>query len=170
MYAGGTIGYVTRFQDTLAHSTTEAEFTAACDAGKLILYFRSLLEDMGIPQQTATILYEDNNGALMMANAQQPTRRTRHMDIKKFALLDWVEQDLMILQNIKSTDNAADTMSKSLGKQLFYRHVDTIMGRRLPCSLKRSNLNKKTLDTRACSKNLKFSTTQSRTPYASQKL
>jgi hypothetical protein len=36
-----------------------------------------------------------------MANAQQPTRRTRHMDIKTFALLDWVEQDLLLLQTIK---------------------------------------------------------------------
>ena len=138
MYAGGAVGYVTRFQDTIAHSSTEAEFTAACDAGKLILYFRSLLEDMAIPQSDATILYEDNNGALM-ANAQQPTRRTRHMDIKKFALLDWVERDLMILKCIKTNDNAADTMTKSLCKQLFYRHIDTIMGRRLPERLTRSN-------------------------------
>jgi hypothetical protein len=132
MYAGGVVGYRTRFQDTIAHSSTKAKFTAACDAGKLILYFRSLLEDMHIPQQTATILYEDNNGALLMANAQQPTRRTRHMDIKKFALLEWVEQYLLLLQSIKSSDNAADAMTKSLTKQLFYRHSDTIMGRRVP--------------------------------------
>eukprot|EP00590_Aulacoseira_subarctica_P011809 CAMPEP_0172428448 /NCGR_PEP_ID=MMETSP1064-20121228/46386_1 /TAXON_ID=202472 /ORGANISM="Aulacoseira subarctica , Strain CCAP 1002/5" /LENGTH=86 /DNA_ID=CAMNT_0013173241 /DNA_START=328 /DNA_END=584 /DNA_ORIENTATION=- len=58
-------------------------------------------------QIDATVLYEDNNGALMMANAQQPTRRTRHMDIKKFALLDWVEQDLLILKSIKTLENAA---------------------------------------------------------------
>ncbi len=132
MYAGGTIGYRTKYQDTIAHSSTEAEFTAACDAGKLILYFRSLLQDAGIEQQHATILYEDNNGALLMANAQQPTRCTRHMDIKKFALLEWVQQDLMILKSISTNDNAADNFTKSLGKQLFYRHVDTIMGRRAP--------------------------------------
>jgi hypothetical protein len=47
----------------------------------------------------------------MMANAQQPTRRTRHMDIKKFALLDWVEEDLMILQSIKTAENAANGMT-----------------------------------------------------------
>ena len=76
MYAGGAIGYTTRFQDTIAHSSAEAEFTAACDAGKQILYFRSLLEQMNISQPEATILYEDNNGALLMANAQQPTQST----------------------------------------------------------------------------------------------
>jgi hypothetical protein len=54
------------------------------------------------------------------------------MDIKKFALLDWVEQDLIILQSVTTSDNAVDNMTKSLGKQLFYRHTDTIMGRRVP--------------------------------------
>lgn len=64
MYAGGTVGYKTKYQDTIALSSTEAEFTAACDAAKMILFFRSLLDDLGIPQNQATILYEDNNGPL----------------------------------------------------------------------------------------------------------
>lgn len=106
----------------------------------MILFFRSLLDELGIEQTQATILFEDNNGALMMANAQQPTRRTRHMDIKKFALLDWVEQDLMILKTIKTAENAADGMTKPLGKQLFYRHAATIMGKRVPQYVLRSNM------------------------------
>ena len=139
MYAGGVIGYKCKYQDVIAHSSTEAEFTAACDAGKMILFFRSILEDLGYEQLDATVLYEDNNGALMMANAQQPTRRTRHMDIKKFALLDWVEQDLIILRSIKTAENAADGLTKPLAKQLFHRHTDTILGRRVPDYVKRSN-------------------------------
>ena len=132
MLAGGCIAYKSKFQDIIALSTTEAEFVAACDAGKIILFFRSLLEDLGIPQATATVLYEDNNGALMMANAQQPTRRTRHIDIKHFSILDWVERDLLILQAISTHDNAADAMTKCLPRILFYRHFDTYMGRRIP--------------------------------------
>jgi hypothetical protein len=120
MYAGGAIGYKTKYQEAIAHSSTEAEFTAACEAGKLILYFRSILDDIHMPQHHATILSEDNNGALLMTNAQQPTRRTRHMDVKTFAILEWVEQDLLLLENIRTSDNAADTMTKSLAKQLFY--------------------------------------------------
>jgi hypothetical protein len=73
MYSGRAIGYRTKFQDTIAHTTTEAEFTAACEAGKTILFFRSLLDDLDIPQTDATFLYEDNTGAIMMANTQQPT-------------------------------------------------------------------------------------------------
>ena len=132
MLAGAAIGYKTKFQKAVALSSTEAEWVAACEVGKMILYFRSLLEDLGRPQHDATVMFEDNRGALFMANAQQASTRTRHIDIKHFALVDWVEQDLMILEDIKTAENSSDAMTKATAKILFYRHMDTIMGRRTP--------------------------------------
>jgi hypothetical protein len=38
MYAGGAIGYKSKFQPIIAHSYTEAKFVAACDTAKLILF------------------------------------------------------------------------------------------------------------------------------------
>ena len=67
-----------------------------------------------------------------MANAQQPTRRTRHVDMKHFALLDWVERDLLNLVSVSSSDNIADALTKALGRTLHYRHFDQIMGRFRP--------------------------------------
>ena len=54
------------------------------------------------------------------------------MDIKYFALQDWVESDLIIFKDISTSDNAADAFTKVLSTQLFYRHYDTYMGRRVP--------------------------------------
>ena len=113
--SGGTILYKTKYQDCIAQSSTEAEFTAACDAAKAIIYIRSILDEIGIPQDMATALYIDNNGALMMGNAQQPTRRTRHMDICKLVLKDWVQHDLVIMKHIGSSDNYSDAMTKPMG-------------------------------------------------------
>jgi hypothetical protein len=129
---GGTIFYKTKFQDTIALSSTEAEFIAAAEAGKYILYIHSILEQIGIPQDEATVLFEDNNGALLMANAQQPTKRTRHMDIKHFVLQDWVLRDLMTLARIDTSDNYSDVMTKATGRVLFYRHINYIMGKTKP--------------------------------------
>ncbi len=131
-FCGGTIFYKTKFQDTIALSSTEAEFTAACDAGKAILYIRSILNEIGVPQNEATTLFIDNNGALLMGNAQQPTRRTRHMDIKHFSLLDWIERELIIMKRIKTSDNSADALTKPLGRTLHYRHTDYILGKLIP--------------------------------------
>jgi dUTP pyrophosphatase len=130
--AGGTILYKTRYQDTIALSSTEAEFTAAAEAGKYILYTRSILDELGIDQTQATTLYEDNQGALLMANAQQPTKRTRHMDIKTFALQEWCEKDLIILHKIHTTHNWSDALTKAQGRILFYRHMYHIMGTIIP--------------------------------------
>lgn len=126
--AGGTILHKTRFQDTIALSSTEAEFTAAAEAGKFILHTRSILDELGIEQTQATALYKDNQGALLMANAQQPTKQTCHMDIKTFALQEWCEKDLILLHKIHTTHNWADAMTKAQGKTLFHRHMSHIMG------------------------------------------
>ena len=94
----------------------------ASDFGKMMLYTRSILWDLGIPQELASFLYED-------AMAQKPTTRTRHMDIKFHALCEWVERDLLKLEQIDTMINMADHFTKSLSSILFRRHTDYIMGR-----------------------------------------
>jgi hypothetical protein len=126
--AGGPIAYKTKLQPTVAMSSTEAEFMAACDAAKMMLFIRTILWELGIPQHAATVIYEDNDGATAMANAQKPTSRTRHMDIRFFALSEWVERDLVILERIHTSVNEADHLTKVLDRTLFYRHVDHLMG------------------------------------------
>jgi hypothetical protein len=132
MLAGGVIAYKSKYQPTIALSSTEAEFTAASEAGKTILYLRSILHELGFEQYLPTILFEDNTGALHMANAQQPTRRTRHMDTKYFALQDWVEHDQVALNQIGTAYNISDAFTKALGRIKFYEQTDVIMGRRIP--------------------------------------
>lgn len=130
--AGGTIFYKSKFQETVATSSCEAEFTAACEAAKSICYVRSILDEINIPQTDATTLFIDNQGALLMADAQQPTKRTRHIDIKHFKIQEWVEQDIIAMKKINTHDNRSDAMTKALNGTLFYRHMDRIMGRIIP--------------------------------------
>jgi hypothetical protein len=127
--AGGTIAYKTKLQATVAQSSTKAEFMGASDFGKMMLYIRSILWDLGLPQESASFLYEDNDACTAMAMAHKPTTRTRHMDIKFHALCEWVERDLLKLERIDTTINMADHFTKSLSPILFRRHTDYIMGR-----------------------------------------
>ena len=130
--AGGVIHYKTKFQEVVALSTSEAKFIAAAEAGKQILYIRSILDSIGVPQEASTTLYEDNQGTLLMANAQKPTKRTKHMETRFFALQDWVNRDLLTLRRINTSDNYSDAMTKALTKSLFYRHMDFIKGNMIP--------------------------------------
>ena len=101
---------------------------AAYDTGKMILFIRSVLWDLDIPQEAATILYEDNDGCTAMGNAQKPTPRTRHIDIKYFSLCEWIERDLILLDRIDTSINMSEHLTKSLQTLLFHRHADFLLG------------------------------------------
>ena len=85
--------YRTRIQPTVALSSTEAELSAMLDAGKAALYLKSILDEIQIPQNFPTTVLADNHGAIHLAHAQQPTVRTRHIDIRHFAVIQWTEDE-----------------------------------------------------------------------------
>jgi hypothetical protein len=93
--AGAAIAWKCPVQPTVSLSSTEAEFLAASDADKMALYLRSILDELHVPQTYATVIYEDNRGALRMASAAQPTKQSRHIDIREYAILDWVAISLL---------------------------------------------------------------------------
>ena len=126
--AGGTIAYKARLQPTVAQSSTESEYMEASDGGRMLLFVRSILWDLGIPQCAASIAYEDNDACTAMANAQKPTARTRHMDVKYHVLAEWVERDLIHLERVHTSKNMADHFTKQLTPALFHRHMDYILG------------------------------------------
>ena len=93
---------------------------AACNVGRMCLFVRSILWDLNIPQEAATIAYEDNDGCTAMGNAQKSTTRTHHIDIKYFALCEWIERDLILLDRIATSINLADHLTKILSRILFH--------------------------------------------------
>jgi hypothetical protein len=101
--AGATVAYKTQLQDTITTSSTESEFMAAYELGKMLLYVCSILWDLNVPQEAASWLYEDNDACTAMANVQKPTSCTRHMDIRYHVLCEWVERDLIVLKRVDTT-------------------------------------------------------------------
>ncbi|KAI2502314.1 hypothetical protein MHU86_12118 [Fragilaria crotonensis] len=86
LLSGAAVLYSTKYQKAVALSSTEAEFVAASDTGKTAIYMRTILSDLGFSQDNPTQLLIDNTGAVFMIDAQAPTKRTRHVDIRYFAL------------------------------------------------------------------------------------
>jgi hypothetical protein len=137
MLAGAAIFYKTRYQPTVALSSTEAEFAAAADAGKAALYLCSILHELNVAQILPTAIYEDN-GARLMTNAQQPTRHTHHVELKQFAVLQWVKDEQMIFGDIDTAHNISDSLTKQTGRIKFYQHHDILMGRIRPAYTKQA--------------------------------
>jgi hypothetical protein len=102
------------------------------DAGKAALYIRSIMEELGLEQTLATPISVDNRGARQLSNAQQPTRRTRHVDMKEFVILQWTEEERILYTDVPTALNPSDSLSKPTGRVKFYEHTDVLMGRRPP--------------------------------------
>ena len=135
MLAGGVIDYETKFQSAVSLSSAEAEFTAATEVGKIALYLRSILQQIGFPQYMPMIIYENNRGALFMTAVDQPTKRTpRHMDTtsKLFVLQNWIKEEYISIKAMCTQYNLGDQFTKALGRIKFYEQTNVIMGRRVP--------------------------------------
>ena len=129
LLSGVAVIYKTRYQKSIALSSTEAEFVSASETGKMILYIRSLLQDLGYPTPDLTVLNIDNTGATFMIGAQAPTRRTRHIDIRYFAILHLTTTRQLVPRPDKTDANINDSMTKPLARIKFHQQADLYLDR-----------------------------------------
>ena len=110
----------------------ESELYAACDIAKIIRYVRIVLKSLGINISTPTMIFEDNAAAIAVTNNERAMKRLRHVDIRHFAILEWVQNSEIKLHPISTYNNPADGLTKPLPVQLHNRHSNTLLGKRLP--------------------------------------
>ena len=67
-----------------------------------------------------------------MANSGRPTKRTKHIDTRRFALQTWVEEDLIQLERIPTNNNSSNTLTKNTPRILFNCHTDYLLGNTIP--------------------------------------
>ena len=69
-------------QTSMALSTAEAEFNALADTVRNAVWMRGVLEDLGQPQKSPTVVNQDNLGAIAWTKEVQGLRNVKHMGIK----------------------------------------------------------------------------------------
>jgi hypothetical protein len=91
-------------------------------------FLRWILIELGLPQSTATRLYENNDAAVVMANAKRPTERSRHVDIKHFALQQLVHNNDVLLEHVRGAITPSEALAKALEWILHHRNCSRVMG------------------------------------------
>ncbi|KAE9200534.1 hypothetical protein PF005_g15311 [Phytophthora fragariae] len=79
---GAPVVWRSTFQKTVALSSTEAEYMALSDCVKECVWMRRRLKDIGAEQVEATVIYENNQGAMALAKNVSYQARTKHIDIR----------------------------------------------------------------------------------------
>ncbi|MCO5605159.1 hypothetical protein L7F22_059339 [Adiantum nelumboides] len=78
----GVISWISKKQPTVALSSTEAEYKAACFASCEALWLRRLLGDMGAVQEQPTMLLCDNQSCMAIARNPVFHVRTKHIEVQ----------------------------------------------------------------------------------------
>eukprot|EP00957_Ditylum_brightwellii_P009366 708417-Ditylum_brightwellii.AAC.1 len=91
-------------------------------------YVQTVLNELGIQQCGPAMIYEDNAAAIIMANNGRPNGLTQYIDIRYFALQEWVTHGDVKFAHIFGITNLADALTKALGWTLHQCHITRIMG------------------------------------------
>ena len=82
--------------------------------------------------ESATPIHADNQGAIRLANSQQSTQHTRHVETEHFVKLQWTDDKFINFINTMTDKNFSNSLSKPIERTKFYKHIDIFMGRQRP--------------------------------------
>lgn len=119
-------------QRIVALSSAEAEYVAICDVTREIMYFRTLLSDLGFPQTDPTVVYSDSQSAIAMATGECISRHSKHMDVRYHYIREQIAQRTITLRYIPSNDNLADPFTKQLPRLAHTELTSRLMANNAP--------------------------------------
>ena len=109
----------------VALSTTEAEYIAACEAGKEIIWLRHLFDELGYPLPSSSTLFIDNMSAVSVAKNPEHYGRMKHLDLRYHWLRNAVEDGYIAPEHISTHEMPADLLTKPLAapKVAYFREL-----------------------------------------------
>jgi hypothetical protein len=134
--AGCPIVFFSKLQTEIALSSTESEYVALSQSLREVLPLMELVTELktagfdvpGANPQVHCTAFEDNNGALEMAQTPKMRPRTKHLNIKYHHFREAVRMGKVSIRSVKTLDQIADIFTKPLGFDLFVKFRKLIMG------------------------------------------
>ena len=131
-FAGGSVDWRSTKQTVAAMSTVEAEYVAISKGCVMVLHFRNLLESMNEKQEQATVMFEENSGAVSLSRSAKRTPRTKHIDVKFRHVRSLGADGIVDVAYIETELQRADILTKSLGAVKFLKNRLLLLGVRAP--------------------------------------
>jgi len=132
--SGFPLMWHSKLQESIALSTLEAEYTAFSTALRSLLPIKRLIRECCIHLQLPTsfvsslhsTVFEDNQGAYLLAINHKLTDRTRY-SLNKWHWF-WSFASEINFSKISTHDQKADYLTKALVRQTFERNRDSVQG------------------------------------------
>ena len=121
--------WVSKLQTEIALSTLHSEYVELSHSVRALLPLKSLIkeviENLGIDCEnlkfvSSSTVYEDNNGAIVVATSTGMTPSSKHIAVKHHWFRQHVGKEFLI-RNIESENQKSDLFTKGLQGQIFVR-------------------------------------------------
>lgn len=113
-------------QQTMALSSTEAEYMGLTEAAKEAAYLRGLLIELKLMPSASIVLYVDNQRAKCLAEYPVHHKRTKHIDIRYHYIRDVINREEVILEHLPMEDMVVDIFTKALTGVRHKKMVDAL--------------------------------------------
>ena len=110
-FSRGAISWQSKLQKCVALSTTEAEYIAAVEASKEMLWLKRFLRELGLEQGEYVVLC-DSQSAIDLSKNSMYHARTKHIDVRYHWLRNVIEEKMMKLKKVHTNKNGADMLTK----------------------------------------------------------
>ena len=122
---GGAVSWRSSKQDTVADSTTEAEYIAASDAAKEAVWMKKFITGLGVvPSISDPVnLYCDNNGAIAQAKEPRSHQKSKHILRRYHLIREIIDRGDVKICKVPTNDNIADPLTKPLPQPKHESHT-----------------------------------------------
>jgi hypothetical protein len=119
------ISWHSKKQSSVSLSTMEAEYIAASECCKEVIWTKALLREMKI--MTGKIpIHSDNMSAIDISKNPADHSRSKHIDLRYHHIRDLVKKSTIELIHISGEENPADILTKALPISTLSKHSKTI--------------------------------------------
>ena len=111
---GACVSWCSRRQKTVALSSCEAEFMAACEAAKEAIWEKQLLSELGWEQEEPVPIWTDSQSAIALINNPTFHDKSKHIEIRHFFIREKVNAGWVTYKYCETETMVADSLTKGV--------------------------------------------------------
>jgi len=107
------VSWRSKRQDSVALSSTEAEYMASTQASKEVLWIKDFLGELGMPQGTVK-MYTDNQSSIKVMRNPVGHGRMKHIELQAYFVRDLIVKGELDFVYCSTEDQVADSLTKAV--------------------------------------------------------
>jgi hypothetical protein len=114
MLNGAAVVFFSKSQTCVSLSTCESEYIALSNCVQEVVWLRGLLEFLGCKQPGPTVIFEDNQAAMSIANNALDMKRSKAVDVRYHYTREKQSDGIIRVEEVGTAQQMADICTKVL--------------------------------------------------------